>query len=216
MEKVGEYQCYVVEAVVKNRGKYIIWLDPEHGYNIAQAMVRKGENAILYGKSPGKIKVNTMINGEAVSFLCEPYQSLLSCLRDILGLTGTKEGCSDGNCGACSVILDGRLINSCLVLGPEVEGSQIITVEGLANWQGLHPIQQTFLDENALQCGFCTPGFLMATKVLLDNEPNPSEERIREWLAGNLCRCTGYDKIVHAVRSAAAILSTQQEEVAYD
>jgi carbon-monoxide dehydrogenase small subunit len=161
---------------------------------------------------PGKIKVNATINGDTVSFLCEPYQSLLSCLRDVLDLTGTKEGCSDGNCGACSVILDGHLVNSCLVLGAEVDGSLITTVEGLASWQGLHPIQQAFLDEDALQCGFCTPGFLMATKVLLDNETNPSEKRIREWLAGNLCRCTGYDKIIRAVRSAAAILNAQQGE----
>jgi carbon-monoxide dehydrogenase small subunit len=165
---------------------------------------------------PDKIKVKTIINGGNVTFLCEPYQSLLSCLRDIVGLTGTKEGCSDGNCGACSVILDGHLVNSCLVLGAEVDGSQIITVEGLASWQGLHPIQQAFLDENALQCGFCTPGFLMATKVLLDKEPDPSDERIREWLAGNLCRCTGYDKIVRAVRTAAAVLNTQREEVVND
>ena len=162
-----------------------------------------------------KIKVNTTINGESFSFLCETHQSLLSCLRDILGLTGTKEGCSDGNCGACSVILDGHLVNSCLVLGAEVQGSHITTVEGLADWQGLHPIQQAYLDEDALQCGFCTPGFLIATKVLLDNEPNPSEERIREWLAGNLCRCTGYDKIVRAVKSAAAALTLQQKEVAH-
>ena len=157
-----------------------------------------------------KIMVNATINGEKVSFLCEPQQSLLTCLRDILGLTGTKEGCNDGNCGACSVLLDGRLVNSCLVLGAEVEGSEITTVEGLADWQGLHPIQQAYLDEDALQCGFCTPGFLIATKALLDREPNPSDERIREWLAGNLCRCTGYDKIVRAVKSAAIALQNTQ------
>lgn len=160
-----------------------------------------------------KIMVNATINGEKVSFLCEPQQSLLTCLRDILGLTGTKEGCNDGNCGACSVLLNGRLVNSCLVLGAEVQGSEITTVEGLADWRGLHPIQQAYLDEDALQCGFCTPGFLIATKALLDREPNPSDTRIREWLAGNLCRCTGYDKIVRAVKSAAVSLQARREEV---
>ncbi len=163
-----------------------------------------------------KIMVNATINGEKVAFLCEPQQSLLTCLRDILGLTGTKEGCNDGNCGACSVLLNGRLVNSCLVLGAEVEGSEITTVEGLADWQGLHPIQQAYLDEDALQCGFCTPGFLIATKALLDREPNPTDERIREWLAGNLCRCTGYDKIVRAVKSAAIALQTRSEEVNHE
>jgi carbon-monoxide dehydrogenase small subunit len=131
-----------------------------------------------------------------------------------MGLTGTKEGCSDGNCGACSVLLDGHLVNSCLVLGAEVEGMEITTVEGLADWRGLHPIQQAFLEEDALQCGFCTPGFMIATKALLDREPDPSEERIRSWLAGNLCRCTGYDKIVRAVKTAATLLA-QHEEVKY-
>ena len=160
-----------------------------------------------------KIMVNTTINGDSISFLCEPHQSLLSCLRDVLGLTGTKEGCSDGNCGACSVLLDGHLVNSCLVLGAEAEGSEITTVEGLANWQGLHPIQQAFLDEDGLQCGFCTPGFIIATKALLDREPDPSDKRIREWLAGNLCRCTGYDKIVRAVKTAAVNLVAHREEV---
>ena len=160
-----------------------------------------------------KIMVNTTINGDSISFLCEPHQSLLSCLRDVLGLTGTKEGCSDGNCGACSVLLDGHLVNSCLVLGAEAEGSEITTVEGLANWQGLHPIQQAFLDEDGLQCGFCTPGFIIATKALLDREPDPSDKRIREWLAGNLCRCTGYDKIVRAVKTAAVYMTAQREEV---
>ncbi|TFG70082.1 MAG: (2Fe-2S)-binding protein [Anaerolineales bacterium] len=163
-----------------------------------------------------KIMVNATINGEKVSFLCEPQQSLLTCLRDILGLTGTKEGCNDGNCGACSVLLNGRLVNSCLVLGAEVEGSEITTVEGLADWRGLHPIQQAYLDEDALQCGFCTPGFLIATKALLDREPNPTDSRIREWLAGNLCRCTGYDKIVRAVKSAAVALQMRSEEANYD
>lgn len=159
-----------------------------------------------------KTIVSTTINDERVEFLCEPHQSLLECLRDILGLTGTKEGCNDGNCGACSVLLDGRLVNSCLVLGVEVEGRVVTTVEGLADWRGLHPIQQAFIEEDALQCGFCTPGILIAAKALLDREPDPSEERIRTWLAGNLCRCTGYDVIVRAVRSAAARLAQSDEE----
>ena len=161
-----------------------------------------------------KTVVSAVVNGERVEFLCEPHQSLLECLRDILGLTGTKEGCNDGNCGACSVLLDGRLVNSCLVLGVEVEGRTVTTVEGLADWRGLHPIQQAFIEEDALQCGFCTPGILIATKALLDREPNPSEERIRTWLAGNLCRCTGYEVIVRAVRSAAARLAQPDEEMA--
>jgi carbon-monoxide dehydrogenase small subunit len=161
-----------------------------------------------------KTVVSTTINNEQIEFLCEPHQSLLECLRDILGLTGTKEGCNDGNCGACSVLLDGRLVNSCLVLGVEAEGRSITTVEGLADWRGLHPIQQAFIEEDALQCGFCTPGILIATKALLDREPDPSEERIRTWLAGNLCRCTGYEVIVRAVQSAAARLAQPDEEMA--
>ena len=161
-----------------------------------------------------KTVVSTTINGEYAEFLCEPHQSLLECLRDILGRTGTKEGCNDGNCGACSVLLDGRLVNSCLVLGVEVEGRTVTTVEGLADWLGLHPIQQAFIEEDALQCGFCTPGILIAAKALLDREPDPSEEQIRTWLAGNLCRCTGYEVIVRAVRSAAARLAQPDEEVA--
>ena len=160
-----------------------------------------------------KTLISATINGEPVEFLCESYQSLLECLRDVLGLTGTKEGCNDGNCGACSVLLDGRLVNSCLVLGVEIEGREVTTVEGLADWRGLHPIQQAFIEEDALQCGYCTPGFLIATKALLDREPNPSEARIRTWLAGNLCRCTGYDKIVRAVQSAAARLTAQGQGV---
>lgn len=158
---------------------------------------------------PKKVLVTTTINGEPVEFLCEAQQSLLECLRDVLGLTGTKEGCNDGNCGACSILLDGRLVNSCLVLGVEAEGREITTVEGLAGWGGLHPIQQAFLDADGYQCGFCTPGILIATKALLDREPNPSEERIRTWLAGNLCRCTGYDKIVRAVQAAANHLAKE-------
>jgi len=161
-----------------------------------------------------KTVVSTTINGEQVEFLCEPHQSLLECLRDVLGLTGTKEGCNDGNCGACSVLLDGRLVNACLVLGVEVTGRAVTTVEGLADWRGLHPIQQAFIEEDALQCGFCTPGILIAAKALLDREPDPSEGRIRTWLAGNLCRCTGYDAIVHAVQFAAARLVQSDEEVA--
>ena len=150
-----------------------------------------------------KSHVTTTINGETVEFLCEPRQSLLECLTDILNLTGAKEGCNDGNCGACTVDLDGRIVDSCLVFGVEAQGKQINTIEGVATPEGLHPIQQAFLENAALQCGICTPGFIVATKSLLENEPNPSETRIRTWLAGNLCRCTGYDKIVKAVVAAA-------------
>jgi aerobic carbon-monoxide dehydrogenase small subunit len=150
--------------------------------------------------------VQARINGDDVDFLCEPRQSLLEALRDVLGLTGTKEGCNNGNCGACSVLINGRVVNSCCVLAVEVSGQEITTVEGLANPDGsLHPLQQSFLENAALQCGICTPGFLVASKALLDREPHPSEERIRYWLAGNLCRCTGYDKIVRAVIAASEI-----------
>ena len=152
-----------------------------------------------------RVAVGARINGEDVEFLCEPRQSLLECLRDVVGLTGAKEGCNDGNCGACSVIMDGRLVNSCLVLGVEAEGAEITTVEGLATQQGLHPLQQAFLEQAALQCGICTPGFLVAAKALLDQVPNPTEHQVRFWLAGNLCRCTGYDKIVRAVLQAAQV-----------
>ena len=155
---------------------------------------------------PGLVHVSTTINGNQSDFLCEPRQSLLEVLRDVLGLTGTKEGCNDGNCGACTVILDGRTVDSCLVLAVEVEGSQITTIEGLATPEGLHPIQQAFLEQAALQCGICTPGFIVATKGLLDAEPDPDEERIRLWLAGNLCRCTGYDKIIRAVMQARDVM----------
>ena len=151
-----------------------------------------------------RVQVNANINGEDTDFLCEPRQSLLETLRDVLGLTGTKEGCNDGNCGACTVLLDGRIVDSCCMLAVEAEGKSIITIEGIASPDGLHPLQQAFLEEAALQCGICTPGFLVAAKGLLDNEPNPSEHRIRHWLAGNLCRCTGYDKIVKAVQKAAS------------
>jgi len=153
---------------------------------------------------PTKTRVATTINGEEMEFLCEPRQSLLECLRDVLGLTGTKEGCNDGNCGACTVMLDGRIVTSCLVLGVEAQGSQITTVEGIATGQELDPLQQAFLEGAALQCGICTPGFLVAAKALLDREPNPSEERIRFWLANNLCRCTGYDKIIRSIQKVAA------------
>jgi carbon-monoxide dehydrogenase small subunit len=152
---------------------------------------------------PSKTHVQTRINGEDVEFLCEPRQSLLECLRDVLGLTGTKEGCNDGNCGACTVTMDGRIVDSCLVLGVEAEGSEITTIEGVASADGLHPIQQAFLENAALQCGICTPGFIVSSKALLEAEPEPSEGRIRLWLAGNLCRCTGYDKIVRAVTDAS-------------
>ena len=150
-----------------------------------------------------KVHVQTVINGEEVEFLCESRQSLLEVLRDVLSLTGTKEGCNDGNCGACTVILDGRIIDSCLALGVEAQGKRITTIEGIADGNGLHPVQQSFLENAALQCGICTPGFIVAAKALLDQEPNPSEYRIRHWLAGNLCRCTGYDKIVRAVLDVA-------------
>ncbi len=151
----------------------------------------------------GKVHVTTTINGEETEFLCEPRDTLLEVLRDNLGLTGAKEGCGNGNCGACSVIVDGRVINSCLALGVEAEGCDITTIEGVATAEGLHPLQQKFLEHAALQCGVCTPGFIVAAKALLDREPDPDEHRIRLWLAGNLCRCTGYDKIVRAVIDTA-------------
>jgi len=151
---------------------------------------------------PGPTHVQATINGEEVNFLCEPRQSLLEVLRDVLGMTGTKEGCNDGNCGACTVLFDGRIIDSCLVLGVEIQGREVTTIEGLATADGLHPIQQAFLENAALQCGICTPGFIVASKGLLDEEPDADEGRIRHWLAGNLCRCTGYDKIVRAVLDA--------------
>jgi carbon-monoxide dehydrogenase small subunit len=156
-------------------------------------------------------RVSAQINGRPVEFLCDAHQSLLECLRDVLELTGTKEGCNDGNCGACSVLLDGRLVNACLVLGVEIEGRDVTTVEGLADWRGLHPIQRAFIDQDGLQCGYCTPGFAIATKALLDRTPNPSEDQIRAWLAGNLCRCTGYDKIVRAVQQAAQLLAAASD-----
>jgi carbon-monoxide dehydrogenase small subunit len=150
-----------------------------------------------------KIHVHTEINGRQTDFLCEPRQSLLEVLRDDLRLTGTKEGCNNGNCGACNVLLDGRLVNSCLVMAAEVEGRKVTTIEGIATPQGLHPLQQKFLENAALQCGICTPGFIVAAKALLDQNPRPTEHQVRHFLAGNLCRCTGYDKIVRAVLDAA-------------
>jgi carbon-monoxide dehydrogenase small subunit len=157
-----------------------------------------------------KLHVTTTINGEAVEFLCEARQSLLEALRDILRLTGAKEGCNNGNCGACTVLLDGLPVNSCLVLAAEVEGASIETVEGLARHGHLHPIQQCFLQDAALQCGVCTPGFLMTARALLERNPSPSEHEIRFNLANNLCRCTGYDKIVKAVQDAAQELQGRE------
>jgi len=150
-----------------------------------------------------KAHVNTNINGQPVEFLCEPHETLLDVLRNGLQLTGTKEGCSSGDCGACSVTLDGRLVCSCLVLGAEVEGAEIGTVEGVADKDQLHVIQQKFLEHAALQCGICTPGLIVATKALLEENPSPTEEEARLYLAGNLCRCTGYDKIIRAVMDSA-------------
>ena len=150
-----------------------------------------------------KVRVQAIINEEEVEFLCEPRQSLLEVLRETLGLTGAKEGCNNGNCGACNVILDGALVNSCLVLAVEINGRNVTTIEGIATPQGLHPLQEKFIAHAALQCGFCTPGFIVASKALLDQNPSPSENEVRQWLAGNLCRCTGYDRIVRAVLDAA-------------
>ena len=152
---------------------------------------------------PKKVHVQTTINAEPAEFLCEPRQSLLEVLRDELRLTGSKEGCNNGNCGACNVLLDGRLVNSCLVLGVEAEGRAVATIEGIASPEGLHPLQQKFLEHAALQCGICTPGFIVAARALLERNPTPTEGQVRHWLAGNLCRCTGYDKIVRAVLDAA-------------
>jgi carbon-monoxide dehydrogenase small subunit len=153
-----------------------------------------------------RIVISATINGEQREFLADSRDSLLEALRDRLGLTGAKEGCNNGNCGACAVIMDGRLVNSCCVLAAEVEGADILTIEGVAGENALHPIQQCFLEEAALQCGICTPGFIMSTKALLEKNPNPTEHEIRFWLSGNLCRCTGYDKIVRAVQSAAEVM----------
>ena len=157
------------------------------------------ETQLLSGRAP----VSATINGEPVDFLCEPRESLLDVLRERLHMTGAKEGCNNGNCGACCVLMDGRLVNSCCVLGVEAEGAALMTVEGIGSPQGLTPLQQCFLEGAALQCGICTPGFLVAAQALLDRNPDPTEHEIRWWLAGNLCRCTGYDKIIRAVRETA-------------
>jgi aerobic carbon-monoxide dehydrogenase small subunit len=149
------------------------------------------------------IHVSTTINGDPVEFVCQPGEALLDVLRNRIGLTGAKEGCGTGDCGACSVTLDGRLVCACLVLGAEAEGREITTVEGMASGAELHPLQQKFIEHAALQCGICTPGFLVAAKSLLERNANPTETEVRYWLAGNLCRCTGYDKIIRAVMDAA-------------
>jgi carbon-monoxide dehydrogenase small subunit len=153
-----------------------------------------------------KHHVSAVINGEPTEFLCETQQTLLDVLRDEIGLTGSKEGCASGDCGACSVIVDGRLVCSCLMLGCEADGTAITTIEGVAQGDHLHPVQQKFLEHAALQCGFCTPGLIVASKALLDENPNPTEEEARYWLAGNLCRCTGYDKVIRAVMDAAEVM----------
>jgi len=151
-----------------------------------------------------KTHVTTTINGEPVEFLCDANQTMLDVLRDQLGLTGSKEGCGSGDCGACSITIDDRLVCSCLMLAPEAEGHRIQTIEGMAQGDKLHPLQKKFVEFAALQCGICTPGFLVASKALLDRNPNPTETEVRYWLAGNLCRCTGYDKIIRAVMDVAA------------
>ncbi|WP_461357336.1 (2Fe-2S)-binding protein [Bradyrhizobium sp. USDA 4454] len=153
--------------------------------------------------------VTTSVNSEPVEFLCEPYETMLDALRGQLGLTGSKEGCSSGDCGACSITLDGRLICSCLMLAAEAEGHEIRTIEGMASGETLHPLQQKFLEHAALQCGICTSGMLVASEALLAKNSNPTEEEVRFWLAGNLCRCTGYDKIVRAVMETAAEMREQ-------
>ena len=151
-----------------------------------------------------RIHVNTTINGDSVDYLCEAEDTLLDVLRDQLDLTGSKEGCASGDCGACSVMLDGRLVCACLVLGAEAEGRSVETIEGMADGETLHPLQKNFVDKAALQCGICTPGILVAAKDLLARNPDPTEEEVRYWLAGNLCRCTGYDKIIRTVLETAA------------
>jgi carbon-monoxide dehydrogenase small subunit len=154
--------------------------------------------------------VTTTVNGDEREFLCSPGQTLLDALRDELNMTGSKEGCGSGDCGACTVILDGEMVCACLVLADEVQGRRVETIEGVSEGSQLHPVQQKFLEHAALQCGFCTPGFIVATKALLDKNPNPSETEVRYWLAGNLCRCTGYDKIVRAVMDTAAELRQER------
>lgn len=157
-----------------------------------------------------KIHVTTTINGDSVEFLCAAEDTLLDVLRDQLHLTGSKEGCASGDCGACSVMLDGRLVCACLVLAAELQGRSVATIEAMAQGEKLHPLQQKFLEHAALQCGVCTPGFLVAAKALLEKNPDPTETETRYWLAGNLCRCTGYDKIIRAVLDAAAEMRGSQ------
>lgn len=151
----------------------------------------------------GKTQVTATVNGEQCQFQCEPQETLLDALRDQLQLTGTKEGCATGDCGACSVMVDGRLVNSCLMLAVETQGKKVETIEGMANGEQLHPLQRNFLEQNGSQCGICTPGFLIASRALLARNPDPTEAEVRFWLAGNLCRCTGYDKIVRSVLETA-------------
>jgi carbon-monoxide dehydrogenase small subunit len=156
-----------------------------------------------------KHHVTTTINGEPIEYLCEAQQTMLDVLRDELGLTGSKEGCSSGDCGACTIIVDGNIVCSCLMLGVEAEGRKVQTIEGIAEGEKLHPVQQKFLEHAALQCGFCTPGLIVAAKALLDTTLNPTEEEARYWLAGNLCRCTGYDKVLRAVMDAASVMRAE-------
>ena len=157
-----------------------------------------------------KLFVSATVNGDPVEFLADPGETLLDALRSGLGLTGSKEGCGSGDCGACTVVMDGQMVCACLVLAAEAEGRSIATIEAVAEGNQLHPVQRKFLEHGALQCGFCTPGFIVAAKALLDHNPNPSETEVRYWLAGNLCRCTGYDKIVRAVMAAAAELRQER------
>ena len=159
-----------------------------------------------------RLHIKTILNGEPVEFLCEPVETLLDALRDRLNLTGTKEGCATGDCGACSVLLNQRLVPSCLVLAAEIDGQDVLTIEGIAQGETLHPIQQKLLEHAALQCGICTPGFVVSAKALLDQNPNPTEEEARYWLAGNLCRCTGYDKIIRAVMDAAESMRSDETQ----
>jgi carbon-monoxide dehydrogenase small subunit len=189
----------VISAALPNIGRRS-WLF----YVNVQLQLRTSEHWRI---KMARLHVESTINGEAQEFLCDANQSLLDVLRDELGLTGTKEGCGTGDCGACSVLVDGRLVCSCLMLGVEASGSEVETIEGIAGDEGLHPLQNAFLENAALQCGICTPGFIVASKALLEKHPNPDESTIRYWLAGNLCRCTGYDKIIRAVQDAAAKIS---------
>ena len=157
--------------------------------------------------------IHTTINGEPAEFLCEPVETLLDALRNRLNLTGTKEGCATGDCGACSVLFNGRLVPSCLVVAAEVDGQEVLTIEGIGQGESLHPVQQKLLEHAALQCGICTPGFVVAAKALLDKNSDPTEEEVRYWLAGNLCRCTGYDKIIRAVMDAAEFMRSNNSGV---